>query len=312
VNVGNIKGWTSSLLGSGYQTPQGIDTQSEYVGRAPIDRGVPLSPSEEDHDFFAASMMSHSKSEPNSIAKHTQATDSPGRRTRGVHQKQEVNRTQPKTNVKDSDWGGADGWDDWDAGEKKTADAKPASTKKKSKPKPKDEDQDEDWDSWGPDSPATSAASPVATLSPTPIAAKASPSLAAKSSPSLAVKASPTTTTTTAETKKKTTLDDDLWNLDDWETLPIDKNKTGNGATSSSATNSTDAASTKSDSVEKLGFEEMTISKPVEKKTTTTSPGLDDLLDFEDVGIKPSAPSDKKENWDWDDDDLEEWLSVDK
>jgi len=48
------------------------------------------------------------------------------------------------------------------------------------------------------------------------------------------------------------------------------------------------------------------------KTTTTTSPGLDDLLDFEDVGIKPSAPSDKKENWDWDDDDLEEWLSVDK
>ena len=53
--------------------------------RAPIDRGVPLSPSEE-NDFFAASMMSHSKSEPNSIALSTNVTDSPGRRTRATNQ----------------------------------------------------------------------------------------------------------------------------------------------------------------------------------------------------------------------------------
>ena len=33
VNVSNIKGWTSSVIGSGYQTPQGMDTQSEFVGR---------------------------------------------------------------------------------------------------------------------------------------------------------------------------------------------------------------------------------------------------------------------------------------
>ena len=35
-------------------------------------------------------------------------------------------------------------------------------------------------------------------------------------------------------------------------------------------------------------------------------------LDFEDVGVKPTASSEKKETWDWDDDDLEEWLSVEK
>jgi len=60
---------------------------------------------------------------------------------------------------------------------------------------------------------------------------------------------------------------------------------------------------------DKLGFEDMKISKPIEKKPTS---GLEDLLDFEDVGVKPTASSEKKETWDWDDDDLEEWLSVEK
>jgi len=33
VSMSNIKGWTAGILGSGYQTPEGADTQSEYVGR---------------------------------------------------------------------------------------------------------------------------------------------------------------------------------------------------------------------------------------------------------------------------------------
>merc|ERR1719209_1488964 len=78
------------------------------------DRGMPLSPTEE-NDFFASS-MSHSRSEPNSIALSANVTDSPGRRTRGASQK--VNRVQAESSSKTSDWGAADGWDDWDAGEK--------------------------------------------------------------------------------------------------------------------------------------------------------------------------------------------------
>jgi len=289
VNVGNIKGWTSSILGSGYQTPHGIDTQSEYVGRAPIDRGVPLSPSEESNDFFATSMMSHSKSEPHSIAKHAQPADSPGRRNRGGGK--DVNRTQPtKAANQTSDWGTTDGWDDWDATEKPKEEKKAAATKSKV------EEEDEDWDSWGPDSPAV-AAPKVATLSPTATTAARGTTSGVAPSPKTASK-------TAAAEAKKTTLDDDLWNLDDWETLPIDKTgKAGSNA------NGSDIIAEKNDDVDKIGFEDMAISKPIEKKA---SPGLDDLLDFEDVGIKPTASTGKKETWDWDDDDLEEWLSVDK
>lgn len=286
VNVSNIKGWTTSVLGSGYQTPHGVDTQSEYVGRAPIDRGVPLSPSEE-NDFFAASMMSHSKSEPNSIALSTNVTDSPGRRTRATNQ---------QTSSKNSDWGVSDGWDDWDAGEK------PMPQTVETKPKVSKKDEDE-WDEWGPDSPAdTQHSTAAATLSPSQIGdASNGAKKTASPSPSAAKKA---TSFGASTSKKSTTLDEDLWNLDDWETLPIDKaDKTvakggvaGNGQA-------------KTDPVDSLGFEDMKITKPIEKKI---SPGLDDLLDFEDVGVKPTEPSDKKETWDWDDDDLEEWLAIEK
>lgn len=276
VNVSSIKGWTSSILGSGYQTPQGIDTQSEYVGRNPIDRGVPLSPSEE-NDFFASSMMSHSKSEPNSIALSAQATDSPARRARQANQQ----------SAKTSDWGGSDGWEDWDDGEK------PKSTKSKTK-EPKNDD--DGWDSWGPDSPSTTvhpstAAATSSTLSPKP---SSTPTPSSTSSAEITTK------------KKPTTMDEDLWNLDDWETLPLDK---GGKTTAAAAENNGDGVAKTDSNVDILGFEDMKISKPVEKKN---SPGLDDLLDFEDVGVKPTSASDKKENWDWDDDDLEEWLAIEK
>jgi len=268
VNVGNIKGWTSSLMGSGYQTPQGIDTQSEYVGRAPIDRGVPLSPSEETNDFFATSMMSHSKSEPHSIAKHAQPTDSPGRRNRGAGK--EVNRTQPsQATTQASDWGTTDGWDDWDAAEKPKAETKPES--KPAATKSLVEDDEEDWDSWGPDSPAVTA----------PKVTALSPSTAGSTTMSAATPSPKTTTASKiaeSEAKKKTTLDDDLWNLDDWETLPIDKT----GKAESSANGGSGNIAVKNDEVDKIGFEDMAISKPIEKKS---SPGLDDLDSKKAVAI---------------------------
>ena len=175
-----------------------------------------------------------------------------------------MKRFSPQSS-KNSDWGASDGWDDWEAGEKPL----PEASKVKAKESKKDED---DWDSWGPDSLATnpSNASGSAMISPTKSGdvsngAKNTPS------PSLSKKAASSNfsiTTPSPSTKKSTTLDDDLWNLDDWETLPLDKGDKvatkdigGNGIV-------------KTDPVDNLGFEDMKITKPIEKKNS----GLDDLL----------------------------------